>query len=106
VVRHVLEVPTDNGFMDLSDVVQQKGHIFLKIKELLWVEMISLIAAEMVSLPNSSADLFCFCMHPNIRYIMLLNGIIARTVELHLSRLIGTLSHPDMQKVQIIEFFF
>jgi hypothetical protein len=81
--------------MDLNDAVQPKGHIFLKIKELLWVEVISLIAAEMVSLPDSSADLFCLCMHPNTRYIMLLNGIIARTVELHLSRLIGTVGRPS-----------
>ena len=28
------------------------------------------------------------------------------TVELHLSGLIGTASHPDMQKVRIIGFFF
>jgi hypothetical protein len=27
-------------------------------------------------------------------------------VELHLSRLIETLSHPDMQKIWIIGFFF
>ena len=28
------------------------------------------------------------------------------TVELHLSGLIGTTSHPDMQKIRIIGFFF
>jgi hypothetical protein len=28
------------------------------------------------------------------------------TVELRLSRLIGMASHPDMQKIWIIEFFF
>jgi hypothetical protein len=28
------------------------------------------------------------------------------TVECHLSVLIGTASHPDMQKIRIIEFFF
>jgi hypothetical protein len=28
------------------------------------------------------------------------------TVELHLFGLIGTASHPDMQKFRIIEFFF
>jgi hypothetical protein len=28
------------------------------------------------------------------------------TVELHLSGLIGTASHPDMQKIRIIGFFF
>jgi hypothetical protein len=28
------------------------------------------------------------------------------TVELYLSGLIGTVSHPDMQKIQIIRFFF
>jgi len=28
------------------------------------------------------------------------------TVELHLSRLIGMVSHPDMQKIQVIGFFF
>jgi hypothetical protein len=27
-------------------------------------------------------------------------------LELHLSVLIGTLSHPDMQKIRIIGFFF
>ena len=29
-----------------------------------------------------------------------------RTVELHLSGLIGTASHPDIQKFRIIGFFF
>ena len=28
------------------------------------------------------------------------------TVELHLYGLCGTASHPDMQKIRIIEFFF
>jgi hypothetical protein len=28
------------------------------------------------------------------------------TVELHLTGLIGTQSHPEMQKIRIIEFFF
>jgi len=28
------------------------------------------------------------------------------TVELHLAGLNGTVSHPDMQKIWIIEFFF
>jgi len=28
------------------------------------------------------------------------------TVELHVSGLIGTASHPDMQKIRIIGFFF
>jgi len=28
------------------------------------------------------------------------------TTELHLYELIGTTNHPDMQKIQIIEFFF
>jgi len=28
------------------------------------------------------------------------------TVELHLSGLIGTARHPDMQKIRIIGFFF
>jgi len=28
------------------------------------------------------------------------------TVELHLSGLIGTASHPDMQKIRITGFFF
>jgi len=30
----------------------------------------------------------------------------ASTVELHLSGLIGTASHPDMQKIRMIGFFF
>jgi hypothetical protein len=30
----------------------------------------------------------------------------ANTVELHLSGLTGTTSHPDMQKIRIILFFF
>jgi hypothetical protein len=30
----------------------------------------------------------------------------ANTIELHLSVLIGTASHPDMQKIRIIGFFF
>ena len=29
-----------------------------------------------------------------------------RTVELHLSGINGTASHPDIQKIRIIEFFF
>jgi hypothetical protein len=28
------------------------------------------------------------------------------TIELHLSRLIGTASYPDMQKIRISRFFF
>ena len=32
--------------------------------------------------------------------------IFTRTVELHLSGLIGTASHPDMQKIHIVGFFF
>ena len=31
---------------------------------------------------------------------------ITHTVKLHLSGLIGTDSHPDMQKIRIIVFFF
>jgi hypothetical protein len=31
---------------------------------------------------------------------------LCSAVELHLSGLIGTASHPDMQKIQIIGFFF
>jgi len=30
----------------------------------------------------------------------------ANTVELHLSGLTGTTSHPDLQKIRIIGFFF
>jgi len=30
----------------------------------------------------------------------------SRTVELHLSGLTGTASHPDMQKIRITGFFF
>jgi hypothetical protein len=32
--------------------------------------------------------------------------IFLNTVELHLSGIIGTASHPDMQKIQKIGFFF
>jgi hypothetical protein len=31
---------------------------------------------------------------------------IINTVKLHLSGLIGTASHPDLQKIRIIGFFF
>jgi hypothetical protein len=34
-----------------------------------------------------------------------LMGQIVNTVELHLSGLVGTTSHPDMQKIRIIGFF-
>jgi len=37
---------------------------------------------------------------------MVLHFFFSSTVELHLSRLIETTSHPDMQKIQIIVFFF
>ena len=37
---------------------------------------------------------------------MELASIHEDTVELYLSRLIGIVSHPDMQKIQIIGFFF
>jgi hypothetical protein len=30
----------------------------------------------------------------------------SNTAELHLSRLTGTTSHPDMQKIRIIGFFY
>ena len=33
-------------------------------------------------------------------------GLSPSTVELHLSGLSGTASHPDMQKISIIGFFF
>jgi hypothetical protein len=33
------------------------------------------------------------------------NGLKRSTVELHLSGLIGTAIHPDMQRIRIIEFF-
>jgi hypothetical protein len=32
--------------------------------------------------------------------------ILRNTVQLHLSGLIGTANHPDMQKIRIIGFFF
>jgi len=35
-----------------------------------------------------------------------MSSIVQSTVELHLSELIGTTSHPDMQKIRIIGFFF
>ena len=123
--RYVFGVPADHFcvLMDLFGAVQQKwhivlfgilgtifdhvkGHLFLKIKELLWMEMVSCIASELMSSPDSSSDLCCLCMHPHTRYIMLLSGIIASTVGLHLSRLIWMLSHPGMQKIWIIAFFF
>jgi hypothetical protein len=35
-----------------------------------------------------------------------LRTAVSITVQLHLSRLIGTASYPDMQKIRIIGFFF
>ena len=35
-----------------------------------------------------------------------LQRLLALTVALHLSGLIGTASHPDMQKIRITGFFF
>jgi len=35
-----------------------------------------------------------------------MSSIVQSTVELHLSGLIGTTSHPVMQKIRIIGFFF
>jgi len=35
-----------------------------------------------------------------------MSSIVQSTVELHLSGLIGTTSHPDIQKIRMIEFFF
>jgi len=32
--------------------------------------------------------------------------MLVSTVELYLSGLIGTASHPDMQKIRVIRFFF
>jgi len=40
---------------------------------------------------------FCFCVFVLFLYC---------TVELHLSGLIGTVNHPDMQKISITGFFF
>jgi len=39
-------------------------------------------------------------------YVFTIFGIIADTVELHLSGLIGTANHPNMQKIRIIGVFF
>ena len=41
-----------------------------------------------------------------VPHLCWMSSIVQSTVELHLSELIGTTSHPDMQKIRIIGFFF
>jgi len=50
---------------------------------------------------------FCLNLLMNVgKLILLFVFIVSSTAELHLSGLIGTASHPDMDKIRIILFFF
>jgi hypothetical protein len=63
---------------------------------------------------RGSYDTFRFCTCPfptacysNLRiYAAGSSATLVSTVEFHLSGLTGTASHPDMQKIRIIGFFF
>ena len=57
-----------------------------------------------------SSALFCNMLQSTFQQILITVSHVTQhcvsTVELHLSELIGTASHPDMQKIRIIGVFF
>ena len=57
--------------------------------------------------PTSSSEPMCCGNSPGTACYASGRLLVSRnTVELHLSGLTGTASHSDMQKIQIIGFFF
>ena len=67
-----------------------------------------LMSARVSMVLNSSASLTCFraSFLPGWANDLSAHRYMPYTADVHSSVLIGTASHPDMQKIRIIELFF